>query len=213
VARALAALRQYGVQARHLRPVKAAADRAANLVEQVIAPQLRQRGPGARDAAARTAWQIADLTLRLHATLVESALGEAGLASAPLHARVFEFEAPGASGQAGSGPAPDSAGPAAGGLRSASGRLRVYLGKGSGGQAEVPQAREDGAVVRQMEVIGVRVEMPSNSPIVLLKEAQGDRYLPIWIGAVEATAIAFAQQGMVSLRPLTTICSVTCSRC
>ena len=54
-----------------------------------------------------------------------------------------------------------------------------------------------------MEVIGVRVEMPSNSPIVLLKEAQGDRYLPIWIGAVEATAIAFAQQGMVSLRPLT----------
>jgi bifunctional DNase/RNase/DNA-binding transcriptional MerR regulator len=203
VARALAALRQYGVQARHLRPVKAAADRAANLVEQVIAPQLRQRGPGARDAAARTAWQIADLTLRLHATLVESALGEAGLASAPLHARVFEFEAPGASGQAGSGPAPDAADPAAGGLRSASGRLRVYLGKGSGGQQRFPQAREDGAVVRQMEVIGVRVEMPSNSPIVLLKEAQGDRYLPIWIGAVEATAIAFAQQGMVSLRPLT----------
>ena len=200
VARALAALRQYGVQARHLRAVKAAADREANLVEQVVAPQLRQRGPGARDAAARTAWQIADLTLRLHATLVESALGEAGLSSAPLHARVFEFEA---HGQAGTGPAPDAAGPAAGGLRSASGRLRVYLGKGSGGQAEVPQAREDGAVVRQMEVIGVRVEMPSNSPIVLLKEAQGDRYLPIWIGAVEATAIAFAQQGMVSLRPLT----------
>src|SRR5690348_3258542 len=200
VARALAALRQYGVQARHLRPVKAAADRAANLVEQVVAPQLRQRGPGARDAAARTAWQIADLTLRLHATLVESALGEAGLASAPLHARVFELEP---LGQAGSSPGPDAAGPAAGGLRSASGRLRVYLGKGSGGQAEVPQAREDGAVVRQMEVIGVRVEMPSNSPIVLLKEAQGDRYLPIWIGAVEATAIAFAQQGMVSLRPLT----------
>ena len=54
-----------------------------------------------------------------------------------------------------------------------------------------------------MEVVGVRVEMPSNSPIVLLKETQGDRYLPIWIGAVEATAIAFAQQGMVSLRPLT----------
>ena len=57
--------------------------------------------------------------------------------------------------------------------------------------------------MRRMEVVGVRVEMPSNSPIVLLKEQQGDRYLPIWIGAVEATAIAFAQQGMVSLRPLT----------
>src|SRR6202040_4372164 len=83
VARAVAALRQYGVQARHLRAVKAAADREANLIEQVVAPQLRQRDPGARDAAARTAWQIADLTLRLHATLVESALGEAGLAAAP----------------------------------------------------------------------------------------------------------------------------------
>ncbi len=207
VARALAALRQYGVQARHLRAVKAAADREATLVELVVAPQLRQRGPGARDAAARTAWQIADLTLRLHATLVESALAEAGLASAPLRAGDYEFEALGSNlGPAGSGPAQrasDAAEPAAGGLRSASGRLRVYLGKGSGGQTEVPQAREDGAVVRLMEVIGVRVEMPSNSPIVLLKEAQGDRYRPIWIGAVEATAIAFAQQGMVSLRPLT----------
>ena len=98
VARALAALRQYGVQARHLRAVKAAADREANLVEQVVAPQLRQRGPGARDAAARTAWQIADLTLRLHATLVESALAEAGLASAPLRAGDYEFEALEASG-------------------------------------------------------------------------------------------------------------------
>src|ERR1700749_403248 len=135
VARALAALRQYGVQARHLRAVKASAEREANLVEQVVAPQLRQRGPGAWDAAARTAWQIADLTLRLHATLVESALGEGGLASAPLHVRVFDFEA---LGQPGSGSAPNAAGPAAGGLRSASGRLRVYLGKGSGGQTEVP---------------------------------------------------------------------------
>jgi bifunctional DNase/RNase len=51
--------------------------------------------------------------------------------------------------------------------------------------------------------VGVRVEMPSNQPIVLLRESQGDRYLPIWIGAVEATAIAFAQQGVVPPRPLT----------
>jgi len=144
VARALAALRQYGVQARHLRAVKAAADREANLIEQVVAPQLRQRGAGARDAAARTAWQIADLTLRLHATLVESALAEAGLASAPLHARVLELETLSA---AGSGAAQDAArhaavpvsGSAAGGLRSASGRLRVYLGKGSGGQQRFPR--------------------------------------------------------------------------
>jgi len=57
--------------------------------------------------------------------------------------------------------------------------------------------------VRQMEVVGVRVEMPTNQPIVLLKETQGERYLPIWIGPMEATAIAYAQQGLVPARPLT----------
>jgi uncharacterized protein len=57
--------------------------------------------------------------------------------------------------------------------------------------------------VKHMEVVGVRVEMPSNQPIVLLKETEGERYLPIWIGAVEATAIALAQQGVVPARPLT----------
>ena len=45
--------------------------------------------------------------------------------------------------------------------------------------------------------------MPSNQPIVLLRESAGERYVPIWIGAVEATAIAFAQQGVVPPRPLT----------
>ncbi len=57
--------------------------------------------------------------------------------------------------------------------------------------------------MNELDVVGVRVEMPSNQPIVLLKEVTGDRYLPIWIGAVEATAIAFAQQGVVPARPLT----------
>jgi uncharacterized protein len=55
----------------------------------------------------------------------------------------------------------------------------------------------------ELTVVGVRVELPSNQPIVLLKEATGERYLPIWIGAVEATAIALAQQGVVPARPLT----------
>ena len=54
-----------------------------------------------------------------------------------------------------------------------------------------------------VEVMGVRVEMPSNQPIVLLKELDGVRYLPIWLGAVEATAIAFAQQEVKPPRPLT----------
>jgi bifunctional DNase/RNase len=57
--------------------------------------------------------------------------------------------------------------------------------------------------VREVDVVGVRVEMPSSQPIVLLKEVGGERYLPIWIGAAEASAIAFAQQGMEPPRPLT----------
>lgn len=55
----------------------------------------------------------------------------------------------------------------------------------------------------QMTLVGVRVDLPSNQPIVLLKESDGERYLPIWIGAVEATAIAFALQGVVTQRPMT----------
>jgi len=54
-----------------------------------------------------------------------------------------------------------------------------------------------------VEVVGVRIEMPSNQPIVLLKEISGSRYLPIWVGTAEATAIAFSQQGLKPQRPLT----------
>lgn len=57
--------------------------------------------------------------------------------------------------------------------------------------------------VRELDVMGVRVEMPTNSPIVLLREREGARYVPIWIGAPEATAIAYAQQGVEPPRPLT----------
>jgi bifunctional DNase/RNase len=53
-----------------------------------------------------------------------------------------------------------------------------------------------------MEVVGVRIEMPSNQPIVLLKEVDGDMFIPIWVGAAEATSIAFAQQGINPQRPL-----------
>lgn len=54
-----------------------------------------------------------------------------------------------------------------------------------------------------MQLIGVRVELPSNQPIVLLREEAGDRYLPIWIGPVEATAIAAGMEDLVPQRPLT----------
>src|SRR2546429_2960205 len=55
----------------------------------------------------------------------------------------------------------------------------------------------------ELNLVGVRVELPTNQPIVLLREREGERYLPIWIGAMEATAIAFALQGIVTARPMT----------
>ncbi len=57
--------------------------------------------------------------------------------------------------------------------------------------------------MRELDVLGVRVEMPTKQPLVLLRESEGARYLPIWIGAVEASAIAFAQQDEATPRPLT----------
>ena len=55
----------------------------------------------------------------------------------------------------------------------------------------------------EMHVIGVRVEQPQNQPVLLLRETDGERYLPIWIGQTEATAIALEQQGVEPARPLT----------
>jgi uncharacterized protein len=54
-----------------------------------------------------------------------------------------------------------------------------------------------------MELVGVRIELPTNTPILLLRERDGSRYLPIWIGANEATAIALALEGVEPQRPLT----------
>lgn len=55
----------------------------------------------------------------------------------------------------------------------------------------------------QMSLVGVRVEVPTNQPIVLLREDDGQRYLPIFIGPPEATAIVYALQGMDTPRPMT----------
>ena len=55
-----------------------------------------------------------------------------------------------------------------------------------------------------MELLGVRVELPSNAPIVLLREmSESARLLPIFIGAPEATAIAIALDGLTTPRPMT----------
>jgi DNA-binding transcriptional MerR regulator len=77
-ARAIVALDRYGVQARHLRVLRASAERETALIEQVVAPTLRQRSPGARDRAGQTAREIAAIALRLHAALIEAALADAG---------------------------------------------------------------------------------------------------------------------------------------
>jgi hypothetical protein len=56
----------------------------------------------------------------------------------------------------------------------------------------------------EMELVGVRVDMPSNTPVMLLRELEGDRrLLAIMIGGPEAQAIAFALDGVETRRPLT----------
>jgi bifunctional DNase/RNase len=57
--------------------------------------------------------------------------------------------------------------------------------------------------VIRLSLIGVRVAVPTNQPIVLLREEGGTRFLPIFIGSPEATAIVYALQGMETPRPMT----------
>jgi DNA-binding transcriptional MerR regulator len=74
VVRAAAGLARFGIEPRHLRPFRTAADREAGLVEQVVAPLRRQRGPEAAGRADETAREMAALCVRLHAALVDVAL-------------------------------------------------------------------------------------------------------------------------------------------
>jgi bifunctional DNase/RNase len=55
----------------------------------------------------------------------------------------------------------------------------------------------------EMRIVGVRVEMPSQQPILILSERDGNRSLPILIGTTEASAIAMHLQGLRPARPLT----------
>jgi hypothetical protein len=84
ITRTVLALAAYGVQARHLRGVRVAAERETTLIEQVVAPTLRQRSPLARASAGAVAREIADLSVRLHRALIEAALAEAGLPATPV---------------------------------------------------------------------------------------------------------------------------------
>ncbi|MEU9761375.1 MerR family transcriptional regulator [Streptomyces sp. NPDC047985] len=74
VAKLVAELGRFGLEPRHLRAMRAAADREAGLVEQVVAPLRRHRNPQTRAHAEATARELAELSVRLHSALVQTAL-------------------------------------------------------------------------------------------------------------------------------------------
>ncbi|MFI6357092.1 MerR family transcriptional regulator [Streptomyces sp. NPDC050743] len=75
VASLVAELGRFGIEPRHLRVMKAAADREAGLVDQVVAPLRRHRNPQTRAHAEARAKELAALTVKLHTALVQTALG------------------------------------------------------------------------------------------------------------------------------------------
>ncbi|MGA4843266.1 MerR family transcriptional regulator [Streptomyces sp. G45] len=75
VAALVVELGRFGIEPRHLRAMKAAADREAALVDQVVAPLRRHRNPQTRAHAEARAQELAGLTGKLHAALVHGALG------------------------------------------------------------------------------------------------------------------------------------------
>ncbi|MGV9503153.1 transcriptional regulator FtsR [Streptomyces sp. NPDC003642] len=75
VASLVVELGRFGIEPRHLRAMKAAADREAGLVDQVVAPLRRHRNPQTRAHAEARTKELAGLTVRLHAALVQTALG------------------------------------------------------------------------------------------------------------------------------------------
>lgn len=57
--------------------------------------------------------------------------------------------------------------------------------------------------VREVDVVGIRLELPSNQPVLILRDQNASRYLPLWIGTAEASAISLAIDGVVPARPQT----------
>lgn len=75
VASLVVELGRFGIEPRHLRAMKGAADREAGLVDQVVAPLKRHRNPQTRAHAQARTKELAALTVKLHAALVQTALG------------------------------------------------------------------------------------------------------------------------------------------
>lgn len=78
VAKTVAEMSAFGLEARHLRAFKSAADREVGLVEQVVAPLANQRSPEARARGEEVVNELAALSVRLHAALVKAGLSRAG---------------------------------------------------------------------------------------------------------------------------------------
>lgn len=74
VAKTVAEMARFGIESRHLRPYRTAADREVGLFEQVVNPLVRQRGPEARARADEVVRELAALSVRLHAGLVKAGL-------------------------------------------------------------------------------------------------------------------------------------------
>ncbi|MFB6815883.1 MerR family transcriptional regulator [Streptomyces sp. NPDC056347] len=74
VAKLVADLGRFGLEPRHLRAMRSAADREVGLIEQVVAPLRRHRNPQTRAHAEATAKELAELSVRLHSAFVQSAL-------------------------------------------------------------------------------------------------------------------------------------------
>ncbi|MEU0568253.1 MerR family transcriptional regulator [Nonomuraea sp. NPDC005983] len=72
IARSVGALARFGLHARHLRAVRAAAEREAGLIEQTVAPILKRRAPGAIGEADEVARELSNLLLDLHAALLRT---------------------------------------------------------------------------------------------------------------------------------------------
>jgi hypothetical protein len=74
IAKAVTEMAGFGIEARHLRSFKSAADREIGLIEQVITPLTRQKGADSKARAEEVQKEIASLSIRLHAALVRGGL-------------------------------------------------------------------------------------------------------------------------------------------
>ncbi len=157
LARTVAELVREGLEPRHLRQFRTAADREASLVAQLVSAQARQKDPDARERAESDAAQLAAVLMRLHALLVKSAPAPRARPLSPVR-----------STGARSGPARVA------GRRRVPGcvgtTIAARAGTRCGPTCSVRTGAERHTEMIEMRIVGVRVEMPSQQPILMLAE-------------------------------------------